>query len=363
MYLLENSYILENLIFDYGLPFLMSKKLFGVEFGGSKLEFSEVDPKTGLVVGEVQIHDISQVDSNETLFNIINSYITQPGYIGIGAAGVVNEDTLIIENSPNSAIKENITFAKTLQEKGHSVVLTNDMRAEVQGAARFGAGKEYGSVLLATYSSGFNCAVVENGVNTTSAEFGHIMYEQNNGWFCGCGGQGHFEPYVSGNGAASIAKQFFDITKIKEHTILEFALNDFNLKAKKTGSDEFTMDDLSKPNVHAQIISSIGSKHVYQAFGVNPQEAPQKNIQEAQVKGIAASLGAMKSAYGSVEIMVLKGSQTKDWGILFEPAINLYNKGGLQHPGLKNPPIVLETLPHIGIVGSAAYLMSKMDVE
>jgi hypothetical protein len=328
-------------------------KLYGIDFGGTNLRIGAVDPKTGEIIGDVFARDISNITTNEELTDIINSQITDSSQTGISAAGDVDEDRLVIKKSPNSRIRGEITFGKTLKEKGHPVSLTNDMKAAVQAAAKYGEGKGFENVLLATYSSGYNCAVVRKGINASQAEFGHFRYKDNGDLFCGCGEKAHLEIYISGNGAAAMAKQFFLTTKITDHPILQYALEDYNKEAEKT----YKKSDLSDPEIHAKIVCSVSSKHVYQAFASDPEMEPQKSIQKSQAGAVAASFGMMNSAFNPLDIMVLMGSQTKDWDILFKPAIELYHNEGLQLSTLRKPSIVRTGLPEIGVQGAAAYFL------
>ena len=71
----------------------------------------------------------------------------------------------------------------------------------------------------------------------------------------------------------------------------------------------------------------------------------------------------MTSVYHPVDMMVLMGSQTLDWEILFEPAIDLYRRddGSFQLEGLRQPDIVRNDLDEIGVRGAVACLVSRDD--
>ena len=336
----------------------MSKDIMvicGIDFGGTNLRLGEVNPKTGKLLKKSFSVPMNTIKTNDELTQIILSQIGCAKKIGISAAGDVDERNLIIKMSPNSRIKEHITFGKTLKQKGFDVIMTNDMKAAVQGVARFGEGKKYQNVLVATYSSGFNCAVARDKINTTAAELSHIIYKQNGDLFCSCGGMGHLDTYVSGNGAASMAKQYFFITKQSNHTILDLSLEEYN-KKKNT---KYTPKDLKKSEVFALIVSSITSKHVYLAYSSNPNQEPQKHIRNIQIEAIANSFGTMVSAFNPLDLMVLMGSQTNDWDILFKPAIKKYNSSTTQYQlaSLEKPKIIKTNLSDIGIIGAAAYFI------
>jgi len=336
----------------------MVKPLYGIDFGGSTIRIGKVNRETGELVGEPFVRLLKDVSTNEKLNEIIFDKIPKGVDIGICAAGTIDEKNLIIKQSPNSKIKGQINFGKCLAENGHNVIETGDMRAAVQAAAKFGEGKDYNNVLVATYSSGYNCAVTRDFENVTDAEFGHLPY--GNDLFCGCGKKGHLESYVSGNGAAIMAKQFFDATNITDHPILKKSIEDLeNEELLKEGICE--IKDLRRdPKRLEEVIKKINAKHVYQAFKENPEQEPQKSIRETQVKAIADSFTMMNSVYNPLDIMVLMGSQTKDWYELFEPAKIIYYAGESQMDSLDKPIIVKTELSEIGIQGAAAYFLKEM---
>ena len=340
----------------------MEDVIYGIDFGGSNLRIGKVDPKTGNLIGSPFVQPLYHVTSSEQLTKIIISKIPQNSSIGISAAGDVDERDLVIKFSPNSPIKEPIDFAEELN-KDCEIIITNDMRAAVQAAARFGEGRGLENVLLATYSSGFNCAVVRKGENVTRAEVGHQQYgPRKGGLVCGCGGVGHLESYVTGNGAGQMAAQYFFATHTTDHPILRFSLEDYNehVEKGKMKGKKYPLGDIQKnPLVRNLAISLITSKHVYQAFKENADGEPQKWIRDVQIEAIADSFGVMNSAYNPLDVMVLMGPQTKDWDILFVPAIERYHKEKLQLPSLPKPNIVKTELPEIGIQGAAAYFLSQ----
>lgn len=331
----------------------MSNKFFGIDFGGTNLRIGEVKPSDGEVIDVMFDENITTISNNEDLTNLILSHIPKGSEVGICAAGNVDEKNLVIIESPNSKIKGKITFGRDLANAGSKVSQTNDMKAAVQAEARYGEGKQHRNVLVATYSSGYNCAVTRDLENVTTAEFGHIPYGGE--LYCGCGKIGHLEPYVSGNGAASMAKQFFGMNRKVNHSTIHQALERFN----QDNGTTLKIEDLKNPGVFDDVVSSISSKDVYMSYRESPKGEPQKYIRNTQVRAIADSFAMMNSAYNPLDIMVLMGSQTKDWDILFKPAINIYQSGENQMDSLGKPEIVKSRLPMIGIQGAVAYHLKQ----
>ncbi|MBD3354435.1 ROK family protein [Candidatus Woesearchaeota archaeon] len=335
---------------------MQMERYIGIDFGGTNLRIAEVDPETGKIVDEPFSTNISEVYTNKELTDIIRGRIPENANIGISAAGEVDEKNLVVRLSPNSKIEEEVIFGRDLKESGYDVTMTNDMKAAAQAVSKYGNGMHFDNVLVATYSSGYNCAVVRDGKNTTTAEFGHLVYKPDGDLFCGCGGKGHLEAYVSGNGAAAMAKNYFNITHRKDSEILRFAYDDEFGEIKLND----VLYEISRdPELFRNVVNSIKAEHVYKAYNAKPEKEPQKSIKKTQVEAIAVSFGMMASSYNPVDIMVLMGSQTKDWGVLFDPAIEKYNNNTLQLTSLKKPKITITNLPEIGVQGAVAYLLNN----
>lgn len=344
----------------------MTERYVGIDFGGSNLRIAEVNPENGDLIGDVFTKSLDDVISDEALCHVVAEQIPSGAKVGISAAGDVAENSCVIRLSPNSKIKGQITFGRFLLEKGHDVVMTNDMKAAVCAAATFEEeGKSCNRVLIATYSSGYNCAVAEKRKVVTTAEFGHLWYGpgNDNNIPCGCGGFSHLETAVSGNGASYRARKHLVESNEREHPILLFALNDLNKKAEINGGLVYEKSELSSDFVFEKVLNSVTSKHVYQAHNALPGDQPQMDIWRIQKEAIAVSFGMMNSAYNPLDIMVLMGSQTNDWDDLFVPAMHRYETSDptkvLQLPNLPHPTIVRTTLPQIGVQGAVAYYLSR----
>lgn len=309
-----------------------------VDMGGSNLRIAQVRDD-GTIAGDIFKRSAKSLTSDQEVVQIISD-LAKGNAVSICCAGDIDEPNRIVRYSSNVGYAKRLEYPRMLADKGLDVVLTNDMRAAVMGEAAYGAGKDYRRVAVATFSSGANCAVADAKKVVTSAEFGHMAYHREGGLFCGCGAQGHLEPYVSGNGAATWARQFFDITYQREHPILQAAMQ----RVQRPATDDST-----------RAVSEINAADVYAAYRKNPAQEPQRSIRDAQVQAIAHLLGAMISAYNPLDIIILMGSQTLDWDVLFAPAIQRLNAGGFALPSLLIPPIVRTTLPEIGLQGAAAY--------
>lgn len=340
---------------------MKAKYIYGIDFGGSLLRIGKFNLERGKLEKVISL-DARRIMTNEELLKAVLKNISNCAGISISAAGNIDEDNSVILESPNSKIPGQITFAKDLREKlGSEVVITNDMRAAVHAAARFDAeGSKYDNVCVATYSSGFNAAVARERINVSCSELGHIMYKPDSDLFCGCKKRGHLEVFVSGNGAASMARQYFGITKPQPtHLIIQNTLKDFNNKRRRK---IYSSDDLKDKEFYERILMRISARNVYDAYKEEPEQSPQKEIRNTQVKAIAHSFGVINSSFNPLEIIVCMGGQTKSRDELFNPAINLYagkNYDG-QLPSINVPIVTITSLEEIGILGAVSYFLTKI---
>lgn len=332
---------------------------FGIDIGGTNLRISQVNPENGELVGKLFLRNISNLQSNSELTDIILEQIPQKCNVGISAAGVVDEKNLI-NITTNLKIKEPLTFGKELRDKGYNVSMTNDLRAAIQSIVLYGEGKNFENVLLAGYSTGFNCALVRDGKNVSTAEFGHMTYDLESDMICGCGGKGHLELFVSSKGAELMAKKYFLDNNQFDSTIINLALNDYNENAMINGKQTISSSDLHNEEIYSIIVNSIGAKQVYTAFKKNPSGQPQQKIQNTQIKAIAQTFGMMVCAYNPIDAIFVIGNQTNDWDSLFAPALRLYEQGDFQHLSLPKPKIIKPNIiKEFGIQGAVAYMLNN----
>lgn len=337
-------------------------KYIGIDLGGTNLRISEVDPDTGELIGKTFKCSLAEkgIKTNEDLTALVTDHLPEECSLGISAAGDIDEKHLMIKGAPNSPIKGTITLAKDLASYFPKVVITNDMKAASQGAARFGEGKGYRRVLVATYSSGYNCAVVDNLTNVTQAEFGHMVYDPNSDLVCGCRGKGHLEIFVSGSGAAKIGKK-----ELKKIRITSSTLNNHLVQRVAADLAEQNRTDLAEIIIYDHLaekaIESVTARQIYETYRQFPDEEPQKSIRDTQLNAIASSFGMMVSAFNPIDMIILMGSMTNDWDVLFEPAIKQYHEseGRYQFHTLHKPQIVKTKMPEIGVQGAVAYLLGR----
>lgn len=340
----------------------MVKHLIGIDVGGTRVRIAEVNPKTGEFIGRLRTFSLEGVVDNAKLSEKISQKIKEfctysPKEVGLGiyAAGDIDEGNLIIKDSPNSPVKGRISFPKYLANEGYDVTITNDMKAAVQDAARYGEGKNLENVIAVTYSEGHNAALARNRKNLSQAEMGHHVYKPDGDLWCGCGQRGHLEPYVSAIGAAAMAKQYFNITRERDHPILRNAAERLKIVIEDLKEDDAAFRDF---------LGQIKAEDVYNTYRTHPKMNPQADIREEQVEAIKYSFGLMTSMWNPVDIIVCMGGMTKDKDILFycgDAAIERYkeNAAKVQFKTLKVPEVVVTQRKEIGVTGAVAYYLSK----
>lgn len=332
------------------------RNFIGIDYGGTKIALGQVNPITGIIPETLETLATLDLNTNEKLTSNLLTYLNNKKFekedtiIGICAAGAIDEENLIIKKSPNSPIRKEITFAKELSDLGFLVSITNDLAGAALGISRF---ETRGDATVATYSSGFNVGIVRGGKIAIHPELGHISYKLDSEYLCGChpNAQGHLETFVSGGGAAQMAKVYFEeFQRLPGHPIISTAINKSNLTDLVGQKDK--------------ILNVIDAKMIYDAYRQNPEQSPQREIREEQVKAIAHSFGLITSCYNPVKELILIGSMTKDWDIIFQPALDLYHKSpeDYQMGALPITPVRKTERKAPGIEGAVVDLVQKRGI-
>lgn len=168
-------------------------------FGVGNGEFELVDKKSS---GEF-LQDIEGT-INEVLSN---SQIDKIEDIAVAAAGPIDREEGVF--FPPNIEEEEINLVEPLENFG-DVSLINDCTSAVIGEHHYG-GHGVDNLVYLTISSGIGAGtVIDNqvleGWQGNFGEVGHMVLERE-GLECGCGGEGHWEAYCSGNSLPRMAEQ------------------------------------------------------------------------------------------------------------------------------------------------------------
>jgi len=184
----------------------MKKILCGVDIGGTKLS-SALVREDGTILDIIYDYDhtgkteeqlVEQVTGNIRLLirkNNLKETDLHHG-IGVGCAGHIRfRDGVIITTSNLKGFK-NYPLRDALQSHfSVPVILDNDANAQAFGEFKFGAGKNYDSMVFITISSGIGAGIIIDkrlyrGLTGTAGEFGHTIVNPESDIACTCGNRG-----------------------------------------------------------------------------------------------------------------------------------------------------------------------------
>jgi len=120
--------------------------------------------------------------------------------VGVGMAGIVNQETGILRLSPIFGWQE-LPFGKMVQDKLHvPVYIDNDVNTVTLTEKWFGMARDIDHFLTVTIGRGVGLGIVSNGRlyrgRGGAGEFGHIVVDPN-GDLCLCGKHGCLETFVA----------------------------------------------------------------------------------------------------------------------------------------------------------------------
>lgn len=187
----------------------------GIDVGGTKVLGGVVD-ESGTII-KIARRDTPREGGSaltKTISDVAHELISEfdISAVGVSAAGFISSDRKTMLATPNIAGWNGVNLTDQLEDLiGRKVVLENDANSAAWGEKRFGAGKEFDSVIMLTIGTGLGGGLIVNndvyrGAFGIGAEFGHIRAVPE-GHLCGCGVRGCFEQYASGNALLRHARE------------------------------------------------------------------------------------------------------------------------------------------------------------
>jgi glucokinase len=178
----------------------------GIDVGGTKLAGGVVDTE-GRVVARRRVRSpTSDPDAMVATIEELFGELTrdhQVSYVGVAAAGFVDEQRAMVRYAPN-LVWEDVPLRASLERVlDLPVVVENDANAAAWGEYRFGAGSQVRHLLMVTVGTGVGGGVVIDdqllrGGFGSAMEVGHVRVVPG-GLVCGCGRRGCWEQYASGS--------------------------------------------------------------------------------------------------------------------------------------------------------------------
>jgi glucokinase len=185
----------------------------GVDIGGTKIAAGVVDEQ-GVILERVKL--ATPKDSAQVAATIAEAVTSLRGNhdveaVGLGAAGFVSADRATVLFAANMSWRNEPLRERIEGLVDLPVVVENDANVAAWGEARFGAGGSQDNVVMLTIGTGVGGGVIIDGRLLRGhfgigAELGHYRV-QPGGLLCGCGQHGCLEQYASGNALTRIVKQ------------------------------------------------------------------------------------------------------------------------------------------------------------
>ncbi|MBM3655449.1 MAG: ROK family glucokinase [Actinobacteria bacterium] len=187
----------------------------GIDVGGTKVLGGVVDP-SGKILKSARKQTPNEGGSalTETIAGLARELISEfdVSAVGVSAAGFISSDRKTMLATPNIVGWNGVDLTEQLERKiARRVVLENDANSAAWGEKKFGAGKDFHTVIMLTVGTGLGGGLIVNdqlyrGAYGIGAEFGHTRAVPN-GHLCGCGVRGCFEQYASGNALLRHARE------------------------------------------------------------------------------------------------------------------------------------------------------------
>ncbi|MFI6596929.1 ROK family glucokinase [Nonomuraea sp. NPDC050536] len=202
----------------------------GVDIGGTKVAAGVVDEDGKILQETLRPTAADRPDVvAETVADVVRELSAGRDVeaVGVGAAGFIDETRSIVRFAPNLAWREEPLQKKISGLVGLPVVVENDANAMAWGETRFGAGRGQTHVICITVGTGIGGGLVFDGKLFRgrwgmAAELGHMQVVPD-GRPCGCGNNGCWEQYASGNALVHDARYLADVQPHRARILLGVA--------------------------------------------------------------------------------------------------------------------------------------------
>lgn len=167
--------------------------------------------------------------------------------MGIGVPGLLDRKAGLSLFSPNFPGWENVPVKEWFENcLGIPVFIDNDVRMNLYGEWKFGAGRGKENLVLLTLGTGLGSGVVMDGralygATDSAGEIGHMNVYYENGRPCRCGSSGCLGRYVSALGLLRTVRE--KLSEGRESLLLDWAGNDPEQITAKMVSDAYDAGD------------------------------------------------------------------------------------------------------------------------
>lgn len=199
----------------------MEEYIIGIDLGGTNIKgaifnskfqsiiensiLTEAVKGPDYVLNRIKVFIEDLIRKGGVSFNSIKS-------MGMGIPGLLDPNEGLSIFSPNFPGWENIHVVNSMKKHfDFPVFIDNDVRVNLYGEWKYGAGKGYKNIVLITLGTGLGSGIVNDekvvhGTTFSAGEIGHMnMYR--NGRPCRCGSSGCLGRYVSAVGMVNTFKE------------------------------------------------------------------------------------------------------------------------------------------------------------
>lgn len=251
--------------------------------------------------------------------------IDQIEWVGVGAPGIANSETGIIEYSNNLGF-DNVPLVKYINEHiNKPIFVENDANAAAYGEFIAGAAKGTKNAVCITLGTGVGGGIVidskiYSGFNFAGAELGHIVIEVD-GAPCTCGRKGCFEAYSSATGLIRMTKEAMEADKSSK------------------------MWEMPKED------GKVNARLAFDAMRAG--DASAKAVVDKYIKYLAAGIANVINIF-QPEILCIGGGVCNEGDALLVPLKDSIKKEVYSRNSAKNTEIVIAKLGNdAGIIGAA----------
>lgn len=200
----------------------MSKKLLGIDLGGTTIKFGiltlegEVQEKWAIETNTLENGRHIVSDIVESLKHRLSLYgLTKDDFLGIGmgSPGAVDRTSKTVTGAFNLNWADTQEVGSVIEkEVGIPFFIDNDANVAALGERWVGAGANNPDVVFVTLGTGVGGGVIADGnlihgVAGVGGEIGHMIVDPENGFTCTCGNKGCLETVASATGVVRVARQ------------------------------------------------------------------------------------------------------------------------------------------------------------
>ncbi|WP_438466753.1 ROK family glucokinase [Streptococcus pluranimalium] len=200
----------------------MSKKLLGIDLGGTTIKFGilteagEVQEKWAIETNILEGGKHIVPDIVASIKRRLDMYgLTSDDFVGIGmgSPGAVNRDDKTVTGAFNLNWKETQEVGSVIEkETGIPFAIDNDANVAALGERWVGAGANNPDVVFVTLGTGVGGGVIADGnlihgIAGAGGEIGHMVVEPDTGFECTCGTVGCLETVASATGVVRVARR------------------------------------------------------------------------------------------------------------------------------------------------------------